>query len=71
MKNALLKKQFIVLTLLINATCIINSCQSVEIPVVEKWEVFEFSLQGPADGNPYLDNTVEAKFTNGSMALVD
>ncbi len=69
MKNTLLKKRFIVLAILLNATCIISSCQSTEIQVVEKWEVFELSLQGPADGNPYMDNTIDATFTNGSQTF--
>lgn len=69
MKNVLLKRPFIALTLLINATCLISSCQSVDIQVIEKWDVFELSLQGPADGNPYMDNTIEAKFTNGSETV--
>lgn len=36
---------------------------------VEKWGVFELSLEGPAEGNPYLDVTVSAVFKNGDKTV--
>ncbi|MBO9467783.1 DUF5060 domain-containing protein [Tropicibacter sp. R15_0] len=30
---------------------------------IEKWAIFEVSLEGPSDGNPYLDVTLEAEFS--------
>jgi hypothetical protein len=32
---------------------------------VEKWGTFEITLNGPSDGNPFLDVTLAAEFTNG------
>lgn len=37
---------------------------------VEKWGVFELELRGgPADGNPFLDVTLSAEFTNGRRTV--
>lgn len=36
---------------------------------VEKWAVFELSLQGPTAGNPYMTNSLEAKFTYGNESV--
>lgn len=32
---------------------------------IEKWEIFELSLQGPAKGNPFVGTELYAEFTNG------
>lgn len=69
MKNTGLKRHLVILALLITAICIIGSCQSAETQAIEKWEVFELSLRGPADGNPYMNNTLAAQFTNGSKTV--
>ncbi len=49
---------------------IITSCKSGETQKVEQWAVFEVTLAGPTAGNPYMDNTLEAKFTNGSKTVL-
>jgi Domain of unknown function (DUF5060)/Protein of unknown function (DUF4038)/Domain of unknown function (DUF5605) len=36
---------------------------------VEQWGVFELTLRGPADGNPFLDVTLSARFTHGDRAV--
>ncbi len=36
---------------------------------VEKWGIFELTLKGPTDGNPFVDVRVSAVFTNGSSTL--
>ncbi len=48
----------------------IISCQTEEISKVERWNVFELSFQGPSGGNPYMDNTIDATFTNGSQTIM-
>lgn len=36
---------------------------------VEQWGTYEISLQGPSDGNPYLDVWLHAEFTNGARTV--
>ena len=36
---------------------------------IEKWGIFEAELNGPSEGNPYLDDTLAAEFTNGSSTF--
>src|SRR5262245_41729599 len=36
---------------------------------VEQWDVFELSLNGPSDGNPFVDVTLSAKFTRDGQAI--
>lgn len=36
---------------------------------VSQWEFFELRLAGPADGNPYLDVTLAAIFTQGGRSV--
>ena len=36
---------------------------------VEQWGVFELTLPGPADGNPFLDVTLSARFTHGDRGV--
>lgn len=35
---------------------------------IEQWGVFEAELMGPASGNPFLDVTLEARFTDGIVS---
>ena len=38
---------------------------------VEKWGVFELTLQGPSNGNPFAEVVLEANFTlNGKTVLI-
>lgn len=36
---------------------------------VAKWDIFELELSGPSEGNPYLDVSLEATFTQGARAV--
>lgn len=45
------------------------SCQPEEIQHVEQWGIYELGLTGSSDGNPYMDNSLNAKFTNGSKTV--
>ena len=69
MKNNPLKKLSRALSLLAIVSSFVTSCQSGEIQNVEQWGVYELSLIGPYDGNPYMDNSLSAKFTNGSQTI--
>ena len=37
---------------------------------VEQWGVFEIALNGPMNGNPFLDVTFSARFTQGTNSVV-
>src|ERR1035437_2062910 len=36
---------------------------------VERWGVFEISLPGPTNGNPFLEVKLSARFTQGDAAI--
>ena len=35
---------------------------------IEKWGLFELTIQGPSTGNPFVGTTLTARFTNGNKA---
>lgn len=35
------------------------------VPTIERWDIFELTLHGPSDGNPFVDVRFSASFTNG------
>jgi hypothetical protein len=37
---------------------------------VEQWGIFEVALKGPSAGNPFLDVTLSARFTQGTNVMV-
>jgi hypothetical protein len=37
---------------------------------VEQWDVFEVQLPGPAEGNPFVDVKLSARFTNGNDSTI-
>lgn len=37
---------------------------------VEKWDVFELTLEGPAEGNPFIEVGLSARFTQGDRSVV-
>lgn len=39
------------------------------VPAVERWGVFELALDGPREGNPYLDVPLSARFVNGDQTV--
>lgn len=69
MKNKSLITLSRALSLLAIISCFLTSCQSGEIQIAEQWGVYELSLKGPSDGNPYMDNSLDATFTNGSQTV--
>ncbi len=36
---------------------------------VEQWDVFEVELRGPADGNPFVDVQLSARFSDGTQTI--
>ena len=42
---------------------------TVDTPSVEMWGLFEVSLQGPSDGNPFVDVELSAVFRQGKTAV--
>jgi hypothetical protein len=69
MKHDSFKKFTGAIFLLAFSAFIFISCQSEEIQQVEQWGVYELTLIGPSDGNPYLDIALDAKFTNVSNSV--
>jgi hypothetical protein len=45
----------------------LNSAQAAD--TVERWGVFELTLNGPSSGNPYLDVQWSAEFTQGTQRI--
>jgi len=37
------------------------------VPSVEQWGVFEVALNGPTNGNPFLDVPLAARFMQGAV----
>ncbi len=52
------KIKILCLAILISFT----ACTKQEIPQVEKWEVYEITLQGPKEGNPFMEIDLNATF---------
>ena len=51
---------------LLAVTCCISiSGYAQKTQAAEQWGVYEINLNGPSGGNPYMDNSLEATFTNG------
>lgn len=44
-------------------------CLIAPARAVEKWDVFEVTLAGPADGNPFVDVELSARFTQGDRQV--
>lgn len=64
-----LKKLLGALILLALPSCIISSCAAPELEEVEQWGVYEMELKGPSEGNPYMEHSIEAAFTNGKQSV--
>jgi hypothetical protein len=41
----------------------------IEIKTAEQWGIFELSLEGPSDGNPFIDVVFGAKFRHGDRRI--
>ena len=50
--------------------CLIGAALAAAEPAasVEQWDVFEVALKGPTDGNPFVDVTFSARFTQGGVS---
>jgi hypothetical protein len=47
-----------------------STARAAETPAsVEQWDIFELSLTGPADGNPFVDVTLSAAFSFGDRTI--
>lgn len=68
MKKNLLTLQF-VFSLGLGLVLFAGRLNAAESNAVEQWGVFEVTLKGPADGNPFTDVTLSAKFTQGSRTM--
>jgi hypothetical protein len=55
-------------TLILACLVTVFSAQA-EITTVEQWGTFELELKGPAEGNPFLDVTLSAAFSNGAKTI--
>lgn len=69
MKNHSLQKWSGAWYALLLISGLLFSCQAEDLPQVEQWDVFELSFEGPATGNPYLENTLSATFTNDTRTV--
>ncbi len=49
--------------------CIGLVCFSAHADQIERWGVFELALTGPDTGNPYLDVSLNAEFSNGATRV--
>ncbi len=48
------------------AALLILGCSGAALGVeTELWDIFELTLQGPSDGNPFVDVTLKAEFSQG------
>jgi hypothetical protein len=47
-----------------------SACQQpAELTAVEQWDVYELSLAGPVEGNPYMEIDLRAVFENGDASV--
>ena len=46
-----------------------SSTPAAQPAPVEQWGIFELRLDGPAEGNPYVDVILSARFTQGNQRL--
>lgn len=54
----------IISSLIVFAALFAGCNQNTETTDIEQWDVFEIVLDGPADGNPYMDIELAAVFNN-------
>ncbi len=47
----------------------VGLCAASTDKPVQKWDIFELELKGPAEGNPFIDVRISAVFTNGATTL--
>jgi len=59
----------VVLLALCSALASAASGQAEQAEHAELWGVFEISLPGPADGNPFIDVQLSARFSDGAQTV--
>ncbi|MDB4581517.1 DUF5060 domain-containing protein [Draconibacterium sp.] len=62
-------KKLTTLTYLLTLLLYIGCNQQKEIQTVEKWDVYQIELTGPAGGNPFLDVELNAVFVHGDKRV--
>ena len=58
----------ILIILLISTTAQFSHAQPIQTEV-EQWDIFELSLNGPQEGNPFLDVKLSARFIRGDRVV--
>jgi hypothetical protein len=56
----------VVFFILLTHVLLFGCSQKKEIQQVEQWGVFEIEINGPSDGNPYMEVELSAVFTSGN-----
>ena len=56
----------VVLAVLMCLACAVHAAQ---LRAVEQWGIYEIELQGPTEGNPFVDVRLSAVFDNGTQRL--
>lgn len=69
MQLQLPKKIRKITVLFIIACCFTNLCAAGNAREVQQWAVCELSFKAASEGNPYIDNWLEATFTLGSKSI--
>ncbi len=59
----------IILSLIVLVAFFDGCNQKTEKTVIEQWDVFEIKLNGPSEGNPYMDIKLDAIFTSGQKSI--
>jgi hypothetical protein len=57
------------LLLLVSLACPLNAAPAVQPATAEQWGIYEITLKGPADGNPFVDVRFSALFDNGGKKI--
>jgi len=66
--NNLLKSGIFAFVLFLFLVCLYAQA-AVNKPVVEKWDFFELTLNGPQNGNPFTDVNLNAEFTQNNRTI--
>src|SRR5215510_2696398 len=55
--------------LLVFATCTLNAAPGTSPTTAEQWGIYEITLKGPTNGNPFADVRFSALFDKGEKSL--
>lgn len=59
----------IIISLLITPVFALAKTDNHNFDQIQRWSIFELSLDGPSDGNPFTDVKLSARFTQGNNTL--